>query len=160
MNKKITKWGVGPKFALISVVYSAIILFLDFTYFPTLRFVLIDKWVNITLGTILIITGMPIWIIPAFTIDKYFKNKKLCTNGVYSFIRHPIYGAWISFIVPGIVIIIGSYIGITAPFFMYAVFRILIPKEEIYLKKEFGKEYAEYKKKVGEIFHTRFGTFG
>ncbi|MFH1588962.1 MAG: isoprenylcysteine carboxylmethyltransferase family protein [archaeon] len=156
MQNKITRWGVGPKFVLISVIYGMTILILNFTYFSSLRFLLIDKWVNIIIGTILILIGVPVFLLPAITIDKYFYKNKLCTTGVYSFIRHPIYGAWISFIVPGIVIIIGSYIGITVPIFMYIVFKILIPKEEKYLEKKFGDEYIEYKKKVGEIFPKLF----
>lgn len=93
MQEKITRWGIGPKFAFISVMYSIAVLILDFTYMPALKFILIDRWVNIIIGTVLIMIGMPIWIVPAFTIDKFFRNDRLCTAGIYSYIRHPIYGA-------------------------------------------------------------------
>jgi protein-S-isoprenylcysteine O-methyltransferase Ste14/SAM-dependent methyltransferase len=152
MNKEMTRWGIGPKFALISVIYGTIILIVHFVYFSSLTFTIISKSVNIVLGITLIILGIPIFLIPAFTIDKYFYRGKLCTTEVYSILRHPIYGAWISFIVPGIVLIVGSIIGISVPLFMYIIFRILIVEEEKYLEKKFGREYLEYKKKVGAIF--------
>jgi protein-S-isoprenylcysteine O-methyltransferase Ste14 len=96
--------------------------------------------------------GIPIFLIPELTIVKYFQKGELCKEGVYSFMRHPIYGAWIVFIVPGIVLIFGSILGITIPIFMYCIFRIFTVDEERYLKRKFGKEYLEYKKKVGALF--------
>lgn len=154
MVSEMTRWGVGLKFMLISVVYAMVIFILHSFWFTTLIFVIISREVNLILGIILIMVGLLIFLIPAFTIDKYFYEGKLCTTGIYSFIRHPIYGAWIVFIIPGIVLIRGSLLGISIPIFMYVVFKILIPEEEEYLEKKFGKEYLEYKKKVNAIFPT------
>ena len=154
MVSKMTRWGVGPKFMLISVVYAIVIFLTHLFWFPSLTFVIISREANLILGIILIIIGLPIFLIPAFTIDKYFYEGKLYTTGIYSFMRHPIYGAWIVFIIPGIILIRGSLLGISIPIFMYAIFKILIPKEEKYLEKKFGKEYLEYKKKINAIFPT------
>ncbi|MEW6619634.1 MAG: MBL fold metallo-hydrolase [bacterium] len=152
MNKEMTKWGVGPKFALISVIYGIIIFILHFVYYPSLTFEVISGSVNVILGIILLILGVPIFLIPAFTIDKYFYEGKLYKSGIYSFFRHPIYAAWIVFIVPGIVLIFGSLLGISIPLFMYLVFRILIVKEEKYLERKFGQDYLHYKKEVPCLF--------
>jgi protein-S-isoprenylcysteine O-methyltransferase Ste14 len=152
MKQKMTRWGIGPKFTFMSIVYSIIIAVLHFVFLPDLTFVLIYRPLNIVLGTILIITGIPVFVLPACTIDRYFHQGKLCTKGVYSYIRHPIYGAWIVCIVPGLVLIIGSIIGITIPIFMYCLFRLLIVKEERYLEEHFGDEYRAYKKNVGALF--------
>jgi protein-S-isoprenylcysteine O-methyltransferase Ste14 len=154
MSSEMTRWGVGPKFTLISIIYAIVIFLLHLVWFPSLTFVILGREVNLVIGMILIIVGLLIFLIPVFTIDKYFFEGKLCTIGIYSFIRHPIYGAWIVFIVPGIVIISGSLLGISIPIFMYAIFKILIPKEEAYLEKKFGEEYLEYKKKVNALFPT------
>jgi protein-S-isoprenylcysteine O-methyltransferase Ste14 len=152
MENKITRWGIGPKFAVISVVYSIIILILHSIYFQNLTFVVISKTLNLVLGIILIMIGIPIFLIPELTVVKYFQKGELCKEGVYSFMRHPIYGAWIVFMVPGIVLIFGSILGITIPIFMYCILRIFIVDEERYLERKFGKEYLEYKKKVGALF--------
>lgn len=152
MSENITRWGVGPIFAGISLAYGAMIFMLNQVYFPLLRFTLFSNTVNITLGVILIGIGLPVFLIPAFTIDKYFYEGKLCTTGVYRFLRHPIYAAWITFIIPGIVLIRGSVLGISIPIVMYLVFRILIVKEERYLEEKFGEEYLEYKRNVGSVF--------
>lgn len=50
--------------------------------------------------------------------------------------------------VPGIVLVVNSWIGLTTPIFMYLILRKLVKKEEIYLESVFGSEYFDYKKKV------------
>jgi len=103
-------------------------------------------------GILLVIIGLPIFLIPGITIDKYFNKGKLATKGIYGYFRHPIYGSWIVFIVPGIVLIVNSLLGLTVPIFIYIAFKILIVEEEKYLEDKFGEEYFEYKRKVGAIF--------
>ena len=46
------------------------------------------------------------------------------------------------------VLLANSWIGLTAPLFMYFLLRKLVTKEEIYLENIFGSEYIEYKKGV------------
>lgn len=126
MNRGMTRWGIGP------TLFSPI--------------------VNFIAGILLIAIGVPVFLIPAFTIDDYFYKKKLCTTGVYAFVRHPIYAAWITWIVPGIVLIRGAVLGLSIPIVMYLIFRILIRQEEQYLEEKFGEEYREYRRKVGDVF--------
>jgi protein-S-isoprenylcysteine O-methyltransferase Ste14 len=52
------------------------------------------------------------------------------------------------FIVPGIALLVDSWIGLTTPIFMVVMLRILVRKEEAYLEGVFGSQYIEYKKKV------------
>ena len=156
-TKQITRWGIGPKFTIISLIYAAIVFAIQNIVTSEYRFVIYSTLINIILGILLIVIGLIIFLIPAFTIDKYFFEGKLCKKGVYAYLRHPIYASWISFIVPGIVILRGSTLGITIPIFMYIIFRALIPIEEKYLIDKFGNEYIEYKSKVWAIFPKLWG---
>lgn len=150
--KQMTRWGIGPKFTIISVIYAAIVFTIQNILFSELRFVIYSTLINKIIGIVLMLIGFIIFLIPAFTIDKYFYEGKLCTKGVYAYLRHPIYAAWISFIMPGFVIFSGSILGITIPIFMYIIFRTLIPVEEKYLLDKFGDEYREYQSKVWAVF--------
>ena len=156
-TKQMTRWGIGPQFTIISLIYAAIVLTIQNTLFPEFRFVIYSTLLNKILGMVLILIGFIIFLIPAFAIDKYFNAGKLCTKGVYAYLRHPIYGAWISFIVPGFVIFRGSILGISIPIFMYIIFRALIPVEENYLLDKFGDEYREYQSKVWAVFPKLWG---
>ena len=147
----MTDRGVGPIFTIISGIYTAIIFIIHFVWLPHLSLPL-PRLISLIIGILLVIIGLPIFILPGIVIDKYFNEGKLATEGVYAYLRHPIYGSWIVFIMPGIVFIIDSLLGLTIPFFMYFVLRILIVEEENYLEEKFGDEYFEYQKKVGSIF--------
>ena len=153
----MTRWGVGPKFTIISLIYAAIVFAIQNIVFSEYRFVIHSTFINVIPGILLIAIGLIIFIIPAFTIDKYFYEGTLCKKGVYAYLRHPIYASWISFIVPGIVILIGSTLGITIPLFMYIIFRVMIRGEENYLIDTFGDEYIEYKSKVWAVFPKLWG---
>ena len=103
-TKQMTRWGVGPKFAVISIIYSAIVFIVQNKIFPEFRSVIYSSIINFIIGIVLIIIGLIILIIPSLTIDKYFFAGKLCKKGVYAYLRHPIYASWISFIIPGIAV--------------------------------------------------------
>lgn len=147
----MTARGVGSIFTIISVIYTVIIFVIHFVFLSNFSLPL-PRLFSLTIGILLVIIGLPIYILPGVVIDKYFNEEKLATEGFYAYLRHPIYGSWIVFIMPGIVFILNSLLGLTIPFFMYFVFRILIVEEEKYLEEKFGDEYYEYKKRVGSIF--------
>ena len=154
----MTLIGVGLKFAIISCIYTGIILALHFLLMPHLV-VPIPRVFSLIFGIVLMTTGTLIYLISGLTIHKYFNKGKLATGGIYSYFRHPIYGSWIVFIVPGIILVINSLIGLTIPFFMYAVFKILKVEEDKYLEEKFGEEFCKYKKRVGEIFPKFWNIF-
>jgi protein-S-isoprenylcysteine O-methyltransferase Ste14 len=156
-KKQMTLIGVGLKFALISVVYAFLIINLHFMYTPHLS-IPIPRILTLFVGALLLIIGIPIYLTSGLTIHKYFHDGKLATTGVYAYFRHPLYGSWIVFIIPGIVLLLNSLIGLSIPSFMYVVFKILIVKEDKYLEEKFGEAFIEYKKRVGAIF-PKLSTF-
>ena len=105
-------------------------------------------WVLNILGVSLIVIGIPFFLISVVTAMKAYNANELVTNGIFICCRHPLYASWVAFIVPGIVFLANTWIGLTAPIFMYFILRVLVQKEEIYLEKVFGSEYFDYKKKV------------
>jgi len=151
MKKQMTARGVGPMFTLLSVIYAAVIFVIHFVWLPHLSLPL-PRFISLPLGILLVAIGLPIFILPGMKIDRYFNQGKLATEGIYAFFRHPIYGSWIVFILPGVAFIIDSLLALTIPLFVYGVFRVLISEEEKYLEQKFGDEYFEYKRRVGSIF--------
>jgi len=151
MNKQMSFIGVGLKFAIISIFFTSIIFAAHFLWMSQLS-IFIPRIASQVLGILLLIIGVPIYLISGLTIHKYFHDGQLATKGIYGYFRHPIYGSWIVFIVPGVVLLINSLIGLTVPVFMYVVFKILIGKEDKYLEEKFGEEFFEYRKRVGEVF--------
>jgi protein-S-isoprenylcysteine O-methyltransferase Ste14 len=150
-RKPMTSFGVGIKFTAISFGYMGLVLAVHFLWLSHLVLPIPHVFSQV-LGVLLVITGIPIFFASGSTIHKYFDDGTLATKGIYGYIRHPVYGSWIAFIVPGIVLLLNSLIGLTIPIFMYVVFKVFIVEEEKYLEDKFGEEFLKYKKKVGEIF--------
>jgi protein-S-isoprenylcysteine O-methyltransferase Ste14 len=152
MNKEMDRFGVGPKFTVLGVGYGIIIYVLHYTLFSALTFTLVSRWVNIAFGIILILIGLPLFVISGIMVHRHINRGELCTTGVYAYFRHPLYAAWVVFIIPGIVIITGSIIAISLPVFLYLLFKIFTVDEEKYLREKFGNEYVEYEKGVKAVF--------
>jgi protein-S-isoprenylcysteine O-methyltransferase Ste14 len=152
MHKEMDRLGVGPKFAALGIVYGVIIFVLQYSFFPTLTFSLVSRWVNITLGIVLILLGIPLFILSGVMVHTHISKGKLCTTGVYAYFRHPLYAAWVVFITPGIVIITGSVVAISWPIFLYMLFKIFTVEEEAYLRRKFGDEYLRYEREVNAVF--------
>ena len=148
MKEKMSRWGVGPSFAFLSIVYGMIMIAIT-RYFPSIfKIPFLPTWLLSFIGILLLLIGIPFFLISVKTVTKAYNSDTLVTQGIYRCCRHPLYSAWVVFIVPGFFFLVDSWIGLTTPFFMYFLLCKLVTKEEVYLEQVFGSEYIEYKKKV------------
>jgi len=152
MKEKMSRWGVGPTFASLSIGYGIMMLAISRYFHPAFRIGLIPHWLLLILGIALILIGVPFFIISVRSVMRAYNADALVTDGIFRCCRHPLYGSWVVFIVPGIVFLSDSWIGLTTPIFMYLILRKLVRKEEEYLESVFGSEYIEYKNDVPCIF--------
>ena len=146
MTEKMTRWGVGPRFALFSIIYGIFTIVLRLCCPTIFQMDFIPYWILAMIGFALILIGLLFKFIAVVTVHRAFNAGMLCTQGVFGLCRHPVYAAWIVFLVPGMMFLINSWIGLTVPLVMYILLRILVIKEEEYLEQKFGKEYLDYKK--------------
>lgn len=105
-------------------------------------------------GLILVILGFFQSISARKTLDSNWtdsfeyqikKRHELITKGIYSYVRHPIYGG-ILIMINGALIVAGSYTFIIFFLGMVLVLESYAKREENLLTKHFGKKYIEYKK--------------
>jgi protein-S-isoprenylcysteine O-methyltransferase Ste14 len=148
MAEKMSRWGVGPIFAGLSIGYGIVLFAISRYYHPVFKMSFLPGWFLYALGSILIMVGVPFFLISAITVMRAYEADALVTDGIFRRCRHPLYAAWVVFIVPGIVILLKSWIMLTTPIFMYLILRLLVEKEEVYLENVFGSEYREYKANV------------
>jgi protein-S-isoprenylcysteine O-methyltransferase Ste14 len=146
----MTIFGIGPKLVGLSVAYSIIPVALTIAYPGFFNIPLLPGVFNF-FGVVLLALGIPLWLLSIFPLLTGFTQGKLCTTGVYSIVRNPIYSAFIVFIVPAITLFFRSWILFTIPIVMYLVFKKLIKAEELYLEEQFGEEYLKYKSEVNAL---------
>jgi protein-S-isoprenylcysteine O-methyltransferase Ste14 len=107
------------------------------------------------LGIVVLVIGF--WVMMK-SHNLFIKNKtgvaphektiKFIQQGPYIFSRNPMYLGFILIMI-GISVLIGSYITLIAPVLFAIIMNYTwIPFEERRMKKQFGEDYIEYKKKV------------
>ncbi len=151
LTKPMTEYGVGPRFAVYTALYCLVMVALTRYFDPRLTITLVPYSTLATAGTILVLLGIPFYLLSVLTVIRAFKARRLVVTGTFSMCRHPVYSAWIVFFVPGIALLLSSWPLLSAPFVMYLVAVALVKEEEAYLEVTFGKEFQAYRKKVPAI---------
>ena len=149
-GQKLPLFGIGPYmiFGMGLTTLAGIILF---GY--VLKIGILDMpWIMVfrIMGALLIILGIFIWFIGAVRsdMDNHIESNKLKTNGIYAWVRNPMYsGWWIAFI--GITLMWHNVWMLVLPVINWIIMTItLINSEEKWLSDLYGAEYETYKTKV------------
>lgn len=150
--KRLSFWGVGPKMAVITLLYTGILLALHYSFPGIFTLSLVPATLIWLLSALLLCIGFPFLIISAKTIKAVYQQDQLYTKGVYRLCRHPLYASFIFFIAPGIVLLFRSWLLLTVPLFLYVVFRLLIRVEERYLSERYTADFIEYRQNTNLVF--------
>jgi protein-S-isoprenylcysteine O-methyltransferase Ste14 len=149
MMKKMNRWGVGPAYAAVSLETAAVLMMANLYYLPA--FAIPHNDLVFMAGTGLIVAGAIVFLVAAVQVHTSFNRGKLVTGGVYAYMRHPVYAAWILFIVPGIILATGLLLLTALPVIMYLLLRALADREEAYMVQEFGNVYLDYRSRVNPV---------
>ena len=149
-GQKLPLFGIGPYmiFGMGAVNLMGIILFGYIFKIGILK----SPWIMIfrIVGTILIVLGIFIWFIGAVRsdMDDHIESNKLKTNGIYAWVRNPMYsGWWIAF--AGITLMWHNVWMLVLPAINWIIMTItLINSEEKWLLNLYGAEYEAYKTNV------------
>lgn len=152
MNKKdhLPVFGVGPFYVICIVILTILGIILSILgIIPSVRIKMLET-PFIILGILLIALGVFIWIQAVFQskIDERIRKNTLVTDGIYAWVRHPIYSAFM-LISTGTLFIARNLWLLILPFFFWLLLTILmIHTEEKWLEERFGKAYLRYCKRV------------
>ncbi len=148
VSKEIGRRGVGPLFTAVSLVYTAAALWVTARHRAFFRMSWLPEHVRWILASLLALVGIAFFLLALRDFGRAYASDELVTTGTYSWCRHPIYGSWIVFLVPALVLLADSWLGLTVPLFMYAVARVLVQREEKELVAHFGRPYTEYRQQT------------
>ena len=144
--------GVGPRIMLITTPVLIAAIALEIRSEPFADIVFLKNNYAKAAGWLWLATGIAAFISTMAQFINNFPKGKLITSGMYACSRNPIYACWIVFILPAIGIICSNWLFFAASVSMCLATVFLVKQEESELLQCFGKQYLEYKKKVGLIF--------
>jgi protein-S-isoprenylcysteine O-methyltransferase Ste14 len=151
MSQRMSRFGVGPAFSLLTLAYFAATLIVDRRWSDTFTMRVAPYTLHVLAGAALILAGLVFYGLGVRCIMRAYNADTLCTHGPAAVCRHPIYAAWVVLVIPGICLLLNSWLVLTTPAFAYAVVRLLVRKEERYLEDRFGDAYRAYRRRVPAV---------
>ena len=109
-------------------------------------------WITVfrIIGVILILFGIFVWYKGAFKsgMDESITDNILKTDGIYSYVRNPMYSGW-WIIMIGLILMWHNLWLLIIPVINWGIMTVVLKNtEEKWLLDLYGKEYEEYKKRV------------
>ncbi len=151
MNRHMSRWGIGPEIAIAALAYAAAAGAATRRWPEISRIRIVPPVVPTIVGLALVAMGLPMLVVAARTIIRGYNNGRLVTSGPSALVRHPIYSAWIVFIVPGLTLLAHSWPLLLTPLPAWIVFKLRIHREDEYLMHQFGESYLAYRQRVNEL---------
>ena len=149
-GQKLPLYGVGPYivYGMAAVTAVGIVLFSYVFRIGTLS----APWIYIfrISGGFLIATGAAVWFIGALRsgMDENIAENKLKTDGIYAWVRNPMYSGW-WFMITGISLMWVNIWVLITPFINWLIMTIALKKtEEKWLLDLYGEEYMKYLRRV------------
>jgi protein-S-isoprenylcysteine O-methyltransferase Ste14 len=99
-------------------------------------------------GIVLLVIGVPLWLTSVVQILVYVPRKILITNGPFLLMLHPLYTVVALLVLPGVGLVLDTWLGPALGVILYVSSRIFSPAEEKLLAKYFPMEYPAYRARV------------
>jgi len=147
-------WGAGPRIGLFTLLYAVAAGAATLRWPALFTIGAIAYPYLAAAAAVLLLATVPLYVAAIVPLRKAYGEGRLVTGGAYAVCRHPLYAMWILLIMPAIALLLKSWLFFSTAVFMYVVARIEIRREEAYLEERFGRQYAEYKRRVNAIFPT------
>jgi protein-S-isoprenylcysteine O-methyltransferase Ste14 len=103
---------------------------------------------GIIIGSVLLCSGVPFWLISVVQMLKYIPQDKLITKGPFSLVPHPIYTSVALLVIPGLAFVFDTWVLLLIGVVLYIISRIFRREEDKKLEGIFSKEYEIYRSKV------------
>jgi protein-S-isoprenylcysteine O-methyltransferase Ste14 len=100
------------------------------------------------IALLMLLPGVTMWIWSVKLILTNVPQNKLITNGPYAFVKHPLYTSVALLVLPGIGLLLNTWLGGVIGVILYSGSRLFAPEEEALLSKTFGSNWEEYRKQV------------
>jgi protein-S-isoprenylcysteine O-methyltransferase Ste14 len=152
MQKRLSRFGVGPRIVAAALLYAALAGLATHAWPDICVLRGLPAGACRAAAVILALIGIPMWVMAVVSVMRAYDRDQLVTSGVFGLCRHPVYAAWIVFLLPALALPTRSWPLMLTPLAAYAVFRAQIHHEEDYLQERFGPAYSAYRARVNAIF--------
>jgi|AGTN01.3.fsa_nt_gi Putative protein-S-isoprenylcysteine methyltransferase len=148
MKNKMSVMGVGGKIGAVTALYLAAAVALDIVFAPLFRIADAGYAVTLPVGIAMAAVGFAFNLAAALPMMKAHRAGRLVKNGLYRLFLSPMYVFQIFLTLPGIFLIINSWLAMSTVAPAYIAYRVFVREEYRYLEESFGGEYSAYRRTV------------
>jgi protein-S-isoprenylcysteine O-methyltransferase Ste14 len=147
-------WGVGPVIGVTTAGYALAAVTATLVWPSAFSIAGLPHKYLAVAGGMLLAVGVIWYVVALRAIVRAYRAERLVTDGMYALCRHPVYAAWVWLILPGLGLLMDSWLLLSAAVVMYVVTKICIRREEASLEAQFGDRYLEYRRRTNALFPT------
>lgn len=147
----MNRWGSGTALYRASLCYAKLAFLYDELLFAAVARPYVKYLPVRPVGTALVLLGLAVYAAAVMRLYRSYDAGRLETGGIYAVLRHPMYAAWVVCIIPGVSLLAGGFLVLTAPLFTVGLYRLVIRHEESWLESRFGEAYRAYRARVGGV---------
>jgi protein-S-isoprenylcysteine O-methyltransferase Ste14 len=151
MNK-LSPLGIGPKIAVFLLPWLAASIVLSCWDIELFKYVSGASGMLVFAGIFLLITGLLFYFSSARLLLRGLEETKLVTKGPYGLCRNPLYASLMLFVIPGLSLMLNSWLVLTSSIVGFIPYKIFIGQETMELEKFFSDDYLRYKRETPEFF--------
>jgi len=155
MPKRDHILGVGPLWGLTWLPPAGAVVWADRAYAPFFSMNFLPVAARIGCGVVLALTGITLVVWSVRTLRRHRERGQLCTAGPYARARHPLYAAWVWFLVPSIAFFANCWLALALPPLAALTLQWVVGREEAKLEALYGEAYRAYRQRVGGILPRR-----
>lgn len=150
--EKLKILGIGPKIAGIALPCLVLTIILTLKYQPMFNIGPEESTLLKYGGALLAFAGFMLYLITVKVLFRGVKETSLVSNGGFYFCSNPLYASILLFMIPGLALLMNSWLILTSSVVGYILFKIYIKAEKQEMEKFFGQRYLDYLKETPEFF--------
>jgi protein-S-isoprenylcysteine O-methyltransferase Ste14 len=149
---KLNFMGIGPKIGMVVFPWLIISILLTVFYRNIFSINFISYSVLMDIGIILLVIGAIFYLVTVRFLVTGLKNTQLQKDGTYFLCQNPLYSSFILMIIPGLALVMNSWLILTTSIVGYIIFKTCIKSEYAEMESFFGNDYHEYRNNTPEFF--------
>lgn len=149
--EKLNFLGIGPKIGMVAIPFLAAAITLSVIYPQVFKFPSIPYVILLSAGIIFLAVGLVFYAFTVRHLLKGLKNTKLMTKGPYAMCKNPLYASMILLLLPGLALVMNSWLVLITSFLAYLMFKTQIKAEYQEMEKFFGEDWKAYHRETPEL---------
>jgi protein-S-isoprenylcysteine O-methyltransferase Ste14 len=149
--KKLNYMGIGPKIGGIVLPWLAVAIFITIKFKSSFAYLSNGNRILFFSGLALVTIGSAMYFLTAPALLKGLKETRLITNGTYYLCRNPLYASIIIFIIPGISLMMNSWLILTTSIAGIILCKTFIQSEYAEMEYFFGDDFRNYRAETPEF---------